>query len=403
MTWTLKKAMYRGYHKIAKRIIAKQEFPIPELLTGAGCLKNLPELVKEYGVHKLLIVTDKVLVSLGLLDELIEGLKEAEIDFIIYDGVLPNPTIENVECAKEMFESNHCEGFIGFGGGSPMDCCKLAAARVANPNKTIRDMSGYFKVKIPLAPLFAVPTTSGTGSETTVAALATDTLTHEKLIVGDLKLVPKVAVLDPELTLGLPSHITAATGMDALTHAVEAYIGIHGTEFTDEHAEKATQIIYNYLERAYVNGEDIEAREQMALAAYHGGLAFTRASVGYVHAIAHNLGGMYGVPHGLANAVVLPYVLEYYGETIEEKLAKLAIVGGIGKQGESHQALATKFIDQVKVMNKEMQIPTKIKDLKADDIDIIAERALKEGNPTYPVPKIMSKEDCIAVLRKLLR
>lgn len=401
MALALKNVMYRGFHKIAKVVVTKQEFPIPELLTGAGCLQELPKTVRDNGVHNVLIVTDKVLMSLGLLNGLIEGLKEVGVDYVIYDGVLPNPTIENVETAKEMYEVNHCEGFIGFGGGSPMDCSKLAAARVANPHKTIRDMKGYFKVKNPIAPLFAVPTTSGTGSETTVAALATDTSTHEKLIVGDLKLVPKVAVLDPKLTIGLPPHITAATGMDALTHAVEAYIGVHGTDFTNEHAEIATNIIFNYLEKAYENGGDIEAREQMALAAYHGGLAFTRASVGYVHAIAHNLGGMYGVPHGLANAVVLPYVLEYYSEAIEEKLAKLAIAGDIGKEDESDQVLAAKFISKVKDMNKNMLIPSKIKELKAEDIEVIVKRVLKEGNPTYPVPKIMCKDDCEMVVKKL--
>lgn len=402
MFWILKKGMYRGVHKITKVFLTQKEFPVPRLLTGKGCLNGLPEVIKEYGIKRVLIVTDQILISLGLLNTLFQGLDDVGIKYVIYDEVKPNPTIESIEKVKVIYEKNQNDGIIAFGGGSPMDCSKLAAARISNPDKSIRDMKGYFKVKNPIPPLFAVPTTSGTGSEGTVVAVVTDSLTHEKFAIGDLKLVPLVAVLDPKLTLGLPPHITSTTGMDALTHAIEAYIGLNGTEFTDEKAKKATKIIFEHLENVYEDGSNIEGRAQMALASYYAGLAFTRASVGYVHAIAHKLGGLYGVPHGLANAIILPYVLEYYGDVVNDKLAKLAIDAGIGEDGESSKILAATFIEKIKEMNLNMSIPEKIKELKIDDINMIAESALREGNPLYPVPKIMNIDDCKMILKQLV-
>lgn len=402
MFWKLKKFLYRTQHYVFKVVIKILNFPEPKLLTGTGCLKDLPSEVKAKGVNNLLIVTDKGLMNFGLLDDLFVSLEENKIKYTVYDGVQPNPTIHNIEDARQMYIDNHCKGIIAFGGGSPMDCAKVAAARITNSNKSIRDMKGLFKVRKPIPLLFAVPTTSGTGSETTIAAVVTDPRTHEKFAISDTKLVPKVAVLDPKLTIGLPPHITSTTGMDALAHAIEAYIGIHGTKFTDENAEKAVKIIFDKLEAAYNDGSDIEVRYQMALASYYAGSAFTRASVGYVHAIAHNLGGLYGVPHGLANAVVLPYILEYYGKSAEGKLAKLAIVGGIGNKGESEKDLAKRFIDHIKKMNKNMKIPSTIKELKKEDIPLIAKRAIKEGNPSYPIPKIMNEQECREVVSRLL-
>lgn len=401
MIWSLKKGSYRIKQKLTKLILTKINFPQPELLKGVGSLKDLPKLVKSKGIKKVLIVTDKGLISLGLLDGLFTNLEENGIKYSIYDDVQPNPTINNIEDAAKIFIDNNCEGIIAFGGGSPMDCAKVAAARVSNRNKSVKDMRGYFKVKKPLPQLFAVPTTAGTGSETTVVAVVTDPTSHEKFALGDTKLVPKIAVLDPELTIGLPRHITSTTGMDALTHAVEAYIGKNSTKYTDENAEKAVKMIFDNLETVYKDGSDIEARNQMILASYYAGIAFTRAYVGYVHAIAHNLGGLYGVPHGLANAVILPYILEYFGESIQGKLAKLAIVSGIGKEGESEKVLTDRFIEHVKTMNKNMNIPSFIKEIRETDISLIAKRAIKEANPDYPVPKIMKEEECKIIVRKL--
>ena len=219
----------------------------PQLLEGKGSVLRLPEFIKSKGINKVLVVTDKGLMSLNLLDPMFEKLKEAGVEYVVYDGVQPNPTIPNIEAAREMYLKNGCEGFIAFGGGSSMDCAKVAAARVVKPNQTVRQMRGYLKVLKKLPPFFAVPTTAGTGSETTVAAVVTDPETHEKNAINDICLRPKFAVLDPELTVGLPPHITSTTGMDALTHAVEAYIGRSNTKQTREQAEKATKLIFCLL------------------------------------------------------------------------------------------------------------------------------------------------------------
>ena len=398
----LKKIYYRIYQNVVKIVTLFLKFPEPEIISGQDSVKELPKVIATNNVKKVLVVTDKVLIGLGLLECMLQSLKEYEVDYVIFDGVHPNPTIQNIEDAYKMYIDKNCEGIIAFGGGSSMDCAKVAAARVTNPNKLVCKMKGLFKVRKQLPPLFAVPTTSGTGSETTIAAVVTDQSTHEKYAVNDMKLVPLVAVLDPNLMTGLPKHITSTTGMDALTHAVEAYIGLYGNKFTNDMAEKATKLIFENIEKAYKDGNDIEARKNMALASYYGGAAFTRAYVGYVHAIAHTLGGLYGVPHGLANAVILPYVLQYSRKSASVKLAKLAIAGGIGTENETNEELSIRFINHIKNMNKNMNIPTKIKEIKEENISLIAKRALKEANPNYPVPVLMLQKDCEEIVRKLV-
>jgi alcohol dehydrogenase class IV len=402
MIWELKKMLYRSKQKTMKIVSIVIPFPEPELLTGPGSVRKLAEKIKEKGIKHVLVVTDKILMKLKVPAGLLESLEQKGIAYTIFDDVQPNPTIENVENGRAIYKSNQCDGLIAFGGGSPIDCAKVIGARIANPYFSVRCMKGLFKVFLPIPPLFCVPTTAGTGSETTVAAVISDPATHEKFAINDLKLIPKIAVLDPELMVGLPPHMTSTTGMDALTHAVEAYIGLNGTQFTDEKAEQATKLIFENLEKAYNTGTDLEARSNMSLASYYAGAAFTRAYVGYVHAIAHNMGGLYGVPHGLANAVILPYVLEFCRKGAEKKLAALAVAGGIGKKGESIEELSYRFIQKIKTMNKNMKIPTFIKELKAKDIPLIAQRALNEAHPDYPVPVIMTLEECEGIIRKLL-
>ncbi|MFR5875844.1 MAG: iron-containing alcohol dehydrogenase, partial [Eubacterium sp.] len=302
MLWTLKKIWYRIYQKTFKVAMCFMDWSEPELLEGAGSVLRLPEFIKGKGINKVLVVTDAGLMGLHLLDPMFAKLDEVGLEYVVYDGVQPNPTIPNIEDCKDMYIQNGCQGIIAFGGGSSMDCAKAAGARVVKPNQSVRDMRGYLKVHKKLPPFFAVPTTAGTGSETTVAAVVTDPETHEKNAINDICLRPKFAVLDPELTVGLPPHITSTTGMDAMTHAVEAYIGKSNTKQTREQAEKATKLIHENIEKAYNNGKDYEARANMLKGSYWAGCAFTRAYVGYVHAIAHNLGGLYGTPHGLANA-----------------------------------------------------------------------------------------------------
>ena len=374
----------------------------PELIKGAGAVKKLPIAIKEKGLSKVLIVTDKGLMSLNLLDNLFEELKFTGIDYVVFDGVQPNPTIDNIEDAVELYNENNCEGIIAFGGGSPMDCAKACGARIARPDKTIPQMRGVLKVNRKLPPLFAVPTTAGTGSETTLAAVVSNPITHEKNAINDNKLIPKVAVLDPELTVGLPKKITSTTGMDALTHAVEAYIGKSNTLYTKKCAEKATKMIFDNLYTAYENGQDLDARSNMLEASFYAGVAFTRAYVGYVHSSAHNLGGHYGIPHGLANAVILPYVLDYYGASAYKKLARLADIAGLETMGMNNEQKAKLFISTIREMNAKMDIPAKFDQIKEEDIPLIVKRALKEANPLYPVPKIMDAADCEAVIRQFM-
>ena len=400
--WQVKKAFFRAYQQTFRVAMCVFDWSEPTLLEGPGSIKKLPAFIKSKGLNKVLVVTDKGLMGLHLLDSLFEELDKAGVAYVVYDGTQPNPSIENIEDARALYVDNNCQGVIAFGGGSPMDCAKAAAARVTNPKISVRKMRGVLKLHHKLPPFFAVPTTAGTGSETTLAAVVTDTATHEKNAINDIRLKPRFAVLDPELTVGLPPHITSTTGMDALTHAVEAYIGKSNVKSTEVYAEKATKMIFENIEKAYTNGKDIEARDQMLKASFYAGQAFTRAYVGYVHAIAHNLGGQYGVPHGLANAIILPYVLEYYGETAHKRLAKLAEIAGVKTTG-SDKEKAEAFIEAIKTLNKNMNIPDGFDMVQEKDIPVIVERALKEGNPLYPVPKIMDKADCEAVIRRMMK
>ena len=400
--WQLKKAYYRSFQKIMKYAMFIFDWSEPELLEGPGAVKRLPALIKSKGINKILVVTDKGLMGLNLLDGLFNALTAAGVDYVVYDGTQPNPTIDNIEDARAMYLENNCEAVVAFGGGSPMDCAKAAAARVTNPKTSVRKMRGLLRVFHKPALIFAVPTTAGTGSETTVAAVVSDPSTHEKNAINDPKLRPKYAVLDPELTVGLPPHITSTTGMDALTHAVEAYIGKSNVHSTEMYAEKAVKLIFQNLEKVYANGKDIEGRNNMLKASYYAGMAFTRAYVGYVHAIGHNLGGMYGIPHGLAMSVILPYVLDYYGKTAQFRLARLAEISGACPVG-SDEAKAAAFIQEIRDMNKRMNIPDGFEQIKEEDLPILVKRALKEANPLYPVPKIMNEADCEAVIRRLMK
>ncbi len=403
MCWALKKCGYRISQKVLMFGMCFMDWSEPELLEGEDAVLRLPKFIKDKGIKRVLVVTDKGLMGLHLLDPLFEELKAQEIEYFVFDDVKPNPTISNIEDCKNVYINCKCEAIIAFGGGSPMDCAKAAGARVVKPKQSVRKMRGYLKVGKKLPPFFAVPTTAGTGSETTLAAVVTDPETHEKNAICDPCLRPKYAVLDPKLTVGLPPHITSTTGMDALTHAVESYIGKSNVKSTIRYAEEATKLIYGNLEKAYRDGKNIEARNNMLKASFLAGSAFTRAFVGYVHAIAHNLGGMYNTPHGLANAVILPYVLDWYGSSVFKPLSKLADIIGVTKEGMSQEEKAKLFISEIRRMNQEMNIPEKFDFIKEEDIPTLVERALKEGNPGYPVPKIMNKKDCEQVIRSLMK
>ena len=365
----------------------------PELLQGENSLEKLPDFVKSLDLNMLLVITDEGIHKLGLMDTLLEGLQQQNIAFVVYDKTVPNPTFTNIEEALEMYYAHQCDGIIAFGGGSPMDCAKAVAARIARPEKSLADLKGLFKVRKEMPPFFAIPTTAGTGSEGTIAAVVSNSETHEKFAIMDPVLVPHYAVLDPVLTLNLPPHITSTTGMDALTHAVEAYIGKSNTEETRKYAREAVILIFKYLVRAYEDGTDMKARTEMQRASYLAGLAFTRAYVGYVHAIAHTLGGFYQVPHGFANAVILPHVLRFYGESAAKPLAELATIVGIGKITDSDEKKAELFIEAIEELNNKMKLPRKITGIVNRDVPLMVERALQEANPLYPVPRIVNKDE----------
>jgi len=382
--------------KIAANVLPWRK---PALLEGENCILKLPGRISEKGITSVLLVTDKAIMSLGLPNALLEAMQSAGISMAVYDKTVPNPTIDNIEEALSMYKENNCGGIIAFGGGSSMDCAKGVGARVARPKTSITRMKGLLKVIKRLPPLYAVPTTAGTGSEATVAAVVVDSKTHEKYAVMDPALIPLEAVLDPILTAGLPPFITATTGMDALTHAVEAYIGRSNTRETLDMAKKTVALVFDNLYAAYENGSNMEARANMQRAAYYGGIAFTRAYVGNVHAIAHTLGGMYSVPHGLANAVILPHVLDDYGECIYKPLSELADV--VNLQGDTHEQKAKAFIRAVRGLNASMGIPTTIDGILEDDIPVMASRAFHEANPTYPVPCIFTRDDFVSVYQRL--
>ncbi len=354
---------------------------------------ELVDVLRREGIDSIIVVTDAGLVKAGIVEKFVQPLKDNIGKVVIYDKTVANPTIANIMEAREMYEENDCQAIIGLGGGSAIDCAKGLGASIARPNKDIRKMKGILKVMKKLPLLVAVPTTAGTGSETTLAAVITDEKTHFKYPINDFVLIPQYAILDPNLTVSLPPHITSTTGMDALTHAVEAYIGRSATKKTKKRALEATELIYANIYEAYSHGDNLQARTNMLQAAYLAGLAFTVSYVGYVHAIAHSLGGKYGVPHGLANAIILPYLLKGYGTAVYPKLKELAIAAHVAKESDSEEAAAKKFIASIEELNAKMNIPTKIKGIKEEDISDLAIKAAKEANPLYPVPVYMNAKE----------
>lgn len=397
--------MYKLYCRSFQRFMKVSTFFLPwrepQLVEGENSLARLPLLIKREGIGTVLIVTDKGIAATGILDSFLDGLKAEGMSYFLYDKTVPNPTIKNIEEALQLYKTNSCQGVVAFGGGSPIDCAKGVGARLARPNKTIPQMKGILKVNKKMPPLFAVPTTAGTGSEATLACVVSNSETHEKYALMDTALIPHFAVLDPLLTLKLPKHITSTTGMDALTHAVEAYIGISNTKQTKQWSIDAVKLIFENLYEAYSNGENIVARTNMQRAAYLAGMAFTRAYVGNVHAIAHTLSGFYNVPHGLANAVILPHVLDYYGKSVHEPLAELADATSVSGLSDSTEEKATKFIQAIKDLNEKMEIPMKVDCIVDSDIPLMAKRAIQEANPLYPVPTIFLKEDMEKLIRMI--
>ena len=371
-------------------------------VTGRGCRREIPGVLKKLGVKKVLVVTGRH-VGKSIAPEIIENIRLSGLEAVHYSEVTANPTTTTVYEIKDMYMKEGCDGFLAIGGGSPIDAAKAAACLCARPRATLNDLAGLLKIMKNIPPFVAVPTTSGTGSETTMAAVVTDAETHHKYAIMDPHIIPDYAVMDPELVVGLPQKTTSVTGMDALCHAVESYVSVmNKPEKSRRYAEEATVLIFKYLERAYNDGSDMEAREKLMEAAYKAGWSFGRTGVGNVHAIAHTLGGLYNTAHGLANAVILPIVLEDYGKAVYKPLARLAELAGIKTDG-SDEEKAKAFIAEIYAMNKRMDMPEGFAFIEEKDIPQMCASACSEANTTYPVPVIYDKPHFEKLIREIKR
>lgn len=363
--------------------------------------EDIVEVLKSQNKKSILFMTGKHIHASGITKPLEKALSKNGFSFVIFNNIDSNPTTKNVEEALETYHKNNCDSIIAFGGGSIIDCAKAVGARVTYPNKPLSKMKGVMKIlkKIPL--FVAIPTTAGTGTETTVAAVITDSETRHKYAISSFPLIPHYALLDATLTLELPQSITAGSGMDALTHAVEAYVGRSTTKKTRKYAEESVKSIFENLETCYHNGSNLTARENMLIASYKAGLAFTKSYVGYVHAVAHALGGKYNLAHGQTNAIILPYILKAYGKSAHKKLLKLGTYAGLFNKDISYEEGAKLFISKIESMNKNMNIGTNIKEIQTADINELAKTAEKEANPLYPVPKLFTAKELENIIKQI--
>lgn len=461
----VKEVYCRMVQKVFRAAMPFLPYREPKLLHSC---KELCSVLEREQVKSVLLVTDQGIVKNGLIRPLEAVLKKHGVAYTVYDKTQPNPTVENVEEARKLYLENHCEGLLAVGGGSSMDCAKAVGARITYPKRTLGRMKGILRVWRKLPMLIAVPTTAGTGSEATLAAVITDPGTRRKYALMSFPLIPHYAVLDPSLTYSLPAHLTASTGMDALTHAIEAYIGRSATKETRKLALEAVRLIFGSctvseaqsreeaqnrkvqigeeaqdrkvqigeetqdrkaqnreetqieeeaqnreevrsgeaaqsgsgadkkvctIEAACIDGRNRRARERMLLAAYKAGIAFSKSYVGYIHALAHALGGTYGTPHGLANAVLMPYVLEAYGASVYKPLHEIGTAAGVCKKEDSDENGAKAMIAEIRRLNKSMGLPDKHAGIRREDIPRMAVHAEKEANPLYPVPKLLTAKE----------
>lgn len=416
--------IYQGAMKVGMYMLP---WHTPEVIEDRADSDRLLEDIKRREVERLLVVMGPNMMKRGLPVPMLEKLRANGIECEVFDRLTSDPTDAQVEEGVRLYNEKNAQGIILFGGGSPMDCGKAIAARIARPDRTIAELQGVLKVrsrrKVPV--MWAIPTTSGTGSEATMAAVITDHETHQKKSINDMAIIPHVCVLDAGLTAGLPPDITAYTGMDALCHAVEAYTNnAYNTALEKKMAKDAVKLIYENLEGAYENGSDMEKRQNMQRAAFYAGRAFTRGCVGYVHAIGHAVGGLYGVPHGKAMAILLPHVLKAFGSSAEAKLAELADHCGLSAEyGVDHDdrtggcacpaygamkgkttnnGKARLFIEWIENTKRSMDIPDRFDCIKEEDVETIAKWADAEANPLYPVPKIFDRKQLEDLVRSVM-
>ena len=367
-------------------------YRMPHYLEGPGKIKELGTFLRSKGINDILVVTGSGMVRRGQVQPMLDGFEVNGIRYTLQTYDTTDPTSDDVEAGYKTYKENKCKAIVALGGGSRIDCAKGIAAKAVHPRKKVSQLQGLLKVHWPIPTFVAIPTTAGAGSETTVAAVITDSATHRKAAINDPFLIPKYAVLDPELTKGLPPYTTATTGMDALAHAVEAYTNkTYNTKLENRLAKEAVKLIHDNILIAYEDGANLEARQNMQRGAFYAGRAFTRGCVGYVHAIGHTLGGLYGVAHGLAMAVLLPHVMREFGASAHKRLADLADVCGIEGRNEAEKANA--FIAWIEETNKKMGLPDGFNVIKDEDIPQMIAWARKEANPLYPVPVVWGEKD----------
>lgn len=394
-----KKIYCRVFQLCFKIAIPILPYRSPKAIDG---IDGIPKLLRQKDMNSVLLVTDRTLREIKATEALENELAKSGISCTVYDGTRPNPTVTNVEEARVLYIKGNCNAIIAFGGGSPMDCAKAVGARIAYPKKPLSKLQGLLRVLRRIPTLIAIPTTAGTGSETTVTAVITDEAAKHKYTMNNFTTIPHYAVLDASVTYTLPPSLTATTGMDALTHAVEAYIGGSTTKDTRANAKEAVKLIFANIEAAYADGKNHEARKNMLRASYLAGLAFTKSYVGYIHAVAHSLGGQYNIPHGFANAVIMPHVLDMYGKSAEKKLYELGKAAGVVFDGDSVSEGSKKFIEAIRKLNESMGIPTFIKGIKKEDIEKMAAHADAEANPLYPVPVLMDKAELAKIYERVM-
>lgn len=397
-----KKAYCRAYQKTIFLAQSLLRFPIPETIEGSGAVSLIPGKLKKEGKKRPLILVGPVMAKSEALSKLKESLLKEGIPYALFAEVEPNSPFPCIEKAYSLYSSSSCDCLIAFGGGSTMDAAKALGAKAARPKKSLDRFKGVLKVGRKIPYLIAVPTTAGTGSEATVAAVVMNPKNHDKFAINDPHLIPSLAVLDSDLLATLPPKLIASTGMDALTHALESYLGRARTSLTKRTALEAMELIRDNLCLFYEKPSEPSRRQAMQKAAFLAGVSFTRGYVGYVHALAHALGGLYGVPHGYANAVLLPHVLRAYGKKGEKKLAKAASFLSLASESASTQEKALSLIAWVEGLNEKMGIPKRFEGvIKEEDLDNLAKHADKEANPLYPVPKEMGADELKEILMEV--
>lgn len=394
-----RKAYCRAYQKTIFLVQNLLHFPIPETLEGSGALSLVASRLKKEGKKHPLILCGPVMAKSVALSILKKSLEENGMAYEVFAKVEPNSPFPSIEEAYSLFSANSCDCLIALGGGSTMDAAKAVGAKAACPSKTLDHFKGVLKVRKKIPYLVAIPTTAGTGSEATLAAVVVNPENHDKFSINDPHLIPSLAVLDADLLATLPPKLIASTGMDALTHALESYIGKARTKLTKETSLQAMELIRDHLYEFYADPSVASHRQAMQKAAFLAGVSFTRGYVGYVHALAHSLGGFYGVPHGYANAVLLPHVLRAFGKSAEKKLAKAASFLKLAPESASNHEKSEALISWIETLNSKMGIPKRFESIILDeDLDKLSSHADKEANPLYPVPREMDKNE----LKKIL-